>query len=343
MNPVRDPAFAQNDRLAEQIMIEQLKQTHFPDVPAWNPEGIVAKEEEKLPVLTWESFRRFINGNTGVRIPRNAQIIITRHPGYSSVEHIHNYYEGCFILAGGGTHIISNHLEYVKEGDFSLIPPGARHDFEFRPDSLALCFSIHPSLFSGACSSLLDDDTAISRFLMDSLYQDNHEQYLLFWTGDDKTLRMIAMSMLQIMIGTGENTNRILSGLMLAFFARAETHPHSHIRNESPGSKLLDLELMNMIRKNYATITLTDLAKYLHYTVPHCSKYLKEHLGCTFSKLVQQMRFQAAEDYLTHSDMSVTRISETLGYENPENFIRAFKKTFGTTPIRYRQTHRQEN
>ena len=95
-----------------------------------------------------------------------------------------------------------------------------------------------------------------------------------------------------------------------------------------------------MIRQNFSTITLSDLARHLHYTVPYCSKYLKEHLGCTFSELVRRMRFQAAEDYLINSDMSVNQISETLGYENPENFIRAFKKNFGMTPARYRQKNR---
>lgn len=44
--------------------------------------------------------------------------------------------------------------------------------------------------------------------------------------------------------------------------------------------------------------------------------------------------------YHLSADMSVNQISETLGYENPENFIRAFKKNFHMTPARYRQMNR---
>lgn len=331
--------YEQKDRLIEQIMIDQIRSTHFPDIRKWNPEDIV-KEEEEIPLLTWESFRRFINRISKAQIPRDAQIIVTRHPGHSSTEHIHDHYEACYILSGSCASIINNHLEYLKKGDFCLIPPLARHDYEFQPDSLALSFSIRPNLFSGICAPLLNDDTAISRFLLDSLYKGNHQQYLLFQTEEDPFLRTIALTMFQMMLEKEGAGNQAPAGLLLAFFSRIAQYPHRHIQSAPSGTKLLDLELLNMIRKNYATITLEDLSRHLHYTIPHCSKYLKEHLGCTFSELVRQMRFQAAEDYLIHSDMSVTQISERLGYENPENFIRAFKKQYGITPNKYRQRDR---
>lgn len=339
MNGRQDPAYAEKDRLMEQIMIEQLKRTHFPAVSEWNPESIAA-EGDGVPALDWESFRHFISEASGTQIPRDAEVIVTRHPGHSSTEHCHDHYEACFILSGGCTGIVNHHLEFLKEGDLCLIPPSASHDYTFRPDTLALCFSVHPAIFGGVCSPLLEGSSAVSLFLLDSLYNENHEQYLLFRTGNDKMLRLMALTMFQLMLEPEQSTGQVLNSLLLPLFARLAAHPHTRVQSVPPKSRLLDLDLLNIIRQNYATITLADLAKHLHYTVPHCSKYLKEHLGCTFSELVRRIRFQAAEDYLLHSDMSVNQISETLGYENPENFIRAFKKYFGVTPARYRQTNR---
>ena len=45
---------------------------------------------------------------------------------------------------------------------------------------------------------------------------------------------------------------------------------------------------------------------------------------------------QKAEHILRNTAKSVAAIRDTLGYENPEAFIRAFKKVTGTTPKAYR-------
>ncbi len=341
MNYDQDPTYVQKDRFLEQIMIEQLHRTHFPSASDWIFGDAKDGENGSVPHLTWTNYIAFINRTSGANIPDDAQIIVTRHPGLPSVIHSHDYFEACYILSGACTNVINNQLEYLKEGDFCLLPPGARHDYEFYPDSLVLYFSIHPTIFSGYCAPLLDGDTAVSHFLLDSLYNGNQEQYLIFHTGDDRSLRLMAIFMFQLMVGSDQTLNPVLGAQLLSFFARMSIYPQIRIQSTPPKAELLDLELLNMIRKNFSTITLADLAKHLHYTVPYCSKYLKEHLGCTFSELVRRMRFQAAEDYLLNSDMSVNQISETLGYENPENFIRAFKKNFRMTPAKYRQTHRR--
>ena len=340
MDYKQEPTYVRKDRFLEQIMIEQLNRTHFTNVSDWIFEGMKEGENGSVPLLTWTNYIGFINRTSEVHIPEDAQIIVTRHPGLPSVIHSHDYYEACYILSGACTNVINNQLEYLKEGDFCLLPPGARHDYEFLPDSLVFYFSIHPAIFSGCCAQLLDGDTTVSHFLLDSLYNDNHEQYLLIHTGDDRSLRLMAMFMFQLMVGFGQTSNQVLGAQLLSFFARMNLYPQIRVQSTPPKAKLLDLELLNMIRQNFSTITLSDLARHLHYTVPYCSKYLKEHLGCTFSELVRRMRFQAAEDYLLNSDMSVNQISETLGYENPENFIRAFKKNFHMTPARYRQMNR---
>ena len=85
-----------------------------------------------------------------------------------------------------------------------------------------------------------------------------------------------------------------------------------------------------------ASITLEELARHLHYTVPYCSRYVKKLFGCTFSQLLNQIRFQKAHLFLKNSSLTVNQISKMLGYENPENFMRAFKKIHKMTPSQYR-------
>ena len=65
----------------------------------------------------------------------------------------------------------------------------------------------------------------------------------------------------------------------------------------------------------YKTITLSGLAEQLHYTVPYCSKYLKNVFGCTFSAMIQKIRFQNAECLLRNSDMTPSQYRAAIQEE----------------------------
>lgn len=90
--------------------------------------------------------------------------------------------------------------------------------------------------------------------------------------------------------------------------------------------------MLKIMYDQYKTITLSGLAEQLHYTVHYSSKYLKNVFGCTFSAMIQKIRFQNAECLLRNSDMTVSEVGKEIGYENTENFFRAFKKHYHMTP-----------
>ena len=83
--------------------------------------------------------------------------------------------------------------------------------------------------------------------------------------------------------------------------------------------------MLHYIVNDYDTITLGHIAEKLNYSVPYCSKYIKEVTGCSFVQLLKKIRFQKDRNLLT-TNYSVHKISELIGYENPENFIRAFTR-----------------
>ena len=68
------------------------------------------------------------------------------------------------------------------------------------------------------------------------------------------------------------------------------------------------------------------------------SKGFKLVYGHTVREYTKLARLSYARDLLTNSDSSVAEISDACGYENPNNFTRAFKTQFGLTPREYRRT-----
>lgn len=63
---------------------------------------------------------------------------------------------------------------------------------------------------------------------------------------------------------------------------------------------------------------------------------LLEH-GCDYSRLLDQARFLRASELLQDSDLRIIDIACHLGYDNPGNFARAFRRWTGVTPLRYRR------
>ncbi|PXV86019.1 2-isopropylmalate synthase [Lachnotalea glycerini] len=97
-------------------------------------------------------------------------------------------------------------------------------------------------------------------------------------------------------------------------------------------------EMQEFIKEHYRNITLQSMAEHFHLTEPYLSKYIKDKTGETFGNLVKDCRLNKACSILKTSNMLVEDISNMIGYENPEHFIRVFKTKYGLTPIQYRKS-----
>lgn len=59
--------------------------------------------------------------------------------------------------------------------------------------------------------------------------------------------------------------------------------------------------------------------------------------GESYRNLVERVRYSAARQLLAGREMSVKEISHTLGYQNPNNFTRAFQRVAGVSPTDFRR------
>jgi len=61
--------------------------------------------------------------------------------------------------------------------------------------------------------------------------------------------------------------------------------------------------------------------------------------GHTYQAILDRVRFDLAERYLTKSEFGMRDISRMIGFLDPKSFFRAFKQRFGQTPEEYRAEH----
>ncbi|MCB9659580.1 MAG: AraC family transcriptional regulator ligand-binding domain-containing protein [Sandaracinaceae bacterium] len=82
--------------------------------------------------------------------------------------------------------------------------------------------------------------------------------------------------------------------------------------------------------------SLDDVAKRLR-TSPRTLRRQLEREGTRFSTLLEDARRRDALRLLDNPALSAARVAAMLGYEDPANFTRAFRRWTGRTPTRYRQ------
>ncbi|MDO4285456.1 MAG: AraC family transcriptional regulator [Eubacteriales bacterium] len=98
------------------------------------------------------------------------------------------------------------------------------------------------------------------------------------------------------------------------------------------------IQMISYLQNHYRTATLASTAEHFNYNVSYCSRLIKEMTGSTFVELLREIRLKQAEAFLRTAPISIEKLSYKVGYENPETFIRAFKKSRGITPTQYRNS-----
>lgn len=80
---------------------------------------------------------------------------------------------------------------------------------------------------------------------------------------------------------------------------------------------------------------IEDIAEGLGLSAHSLQRKLSEH-KCSFSQLVDELRFAMARHYLGETSLSISETAETLGYSETSAFSRAFRRWAGASPRAYR-------
>ena len=86
-------------------------------------------------------------------------------------------------------------------------------------------------------------------------------------------------------------------------------------------------------------ITVAELAELYNMSEGHFIRQFKFYTGHTPLEYRAMKRVENAKSLLSGTDMSVTDISESLGFDDPLYFSRVFKNNTGISPREYRKKY----
>ncbi|MEI7027256.1 helix-turn-helix domain-containing protein [Paenibacillus sp. y28] len=107
-------------------------------------------------------------------------------------------------------------------------------------------------------------------------------------------------------------------------------------------NKNISEQMKDIIHAEFESeLTLDVCAARLNYHPNYLKAVFRKELGINFSDYLSQVRMNQARKWLLETDMKIVEIAERLQYQNPQNFIRSFRKTEDMTPGEYRKKYAQ--
>lgn len=105
-------------------------------------------------------------------------------------------------------------------------------------------------------------------------------------------------------------------------------------------SEVLCDNALHIIENEYGDegLSLVSLSERLHISSNYLSAILKKVKGDTFTNFLTERRMQAARDYLLCSPLKILEISQKCGYSDQHYFSYCFKKHFGVSPNKMRES-----
>jgi len=105
-------------------------------------------------------------------------------------------------------------------------------------------------------------------------------------------------------------------------------------------TKVANIEkALDLIYYDYANpLTVNDAAELTGYGKSNFCKIFKKITGDTFHNALNRRRVESACALLSETDLSISRISEEVGFGETKSLCRVFRLEMGMTPLEYRKS-----
>lgn len=252
-------------------------------------------------------------------------------------EHTHDFIEIVYMCSGSTTHIINGSEVVLKEGELLFLCQGARQ--RILPASkgdVAVNFIILPEFFDGMLDMIGEENTPLRQFVIDCLKNNrDNTDFLHFSVSDVLPVHNLIENLIWTLddeVSHKRSINRMTMGLV---FMHLMNYAERLVFNY--GENSVTVKALRYIEENYRKGSLRELASELYYDVSTLSRIIKNQTGRNYTDLVQERRLAQACYLLKNTNMNISEIAVSTGYDNISFFYRIFKKEYGVSPRQYRK------
>ena len=247
--------------------------------------------------------------------------------------HWHDEFEIIYVKSGFLTVSISGENYIGKPGDAFVVSPGNLHFMGSQTGNVDYFTFLFPLKYI----SFRTDD-----ILDDKLLEPLNSGHLMISPEIEDTVKEQCEQLVEIYGAKKEEsqskiTVQIKTKIILLQFILELWKKGFIVENDTGGKNTVEKEMVSYIQQNFTgKILLKEFGEQFHLSEKYISRYFKEHFHITISQYVTYLRLEHAKQLLQDTDIPVTEVAMQSGYQNVSYFIRSFKKTYGMSPLKYR-------
>lgn len=221
-----------------------------------------------------------------------------------------------FVSAGAGTLTMQGKRHDLRPGSILVYGRGIPHQIVTSPDHTMTKYFVAFAGHSGR------DLLKQNKLLPGSVAQVTHPEQIQQIFDD------------LIDFGLSDHANRAhLCTIALQYLVMKMgilSVPHGIVK--SPGLATYE-RCRRFIEENYLSVnSLQSVADACHLDLAYLCRVFQRFGRQSPSQYLQHLRMNRAVDLLQNSDRLVKEVAEELGFSDPYNFSRAFKRVFGVSP-----------
>lgn len=251
---------------------------------------------------------------------------------YDNPVHRHSFFEVCYVLDGEGSYCEADTEYKLLPGTLFCSRPGRYHQIQSRR-GLALLFVAY-EIHEARSLAESADRYRLLAFRGDVAAADADQSIAVrIW------LHLLALSAQEQSPLHRETIRSFACALLVSFYTAfaGTADDGSNLRNE-PVSVYLQRAKLFIEDNLPLSLSLQQVAAYLHITERHLSRLFGEQVGQSFSHFVQERRIQKARLLLLETDWTISRIAGETGFESVHYFTKVFKRKTGVPPGQFRKT-----
>lgn len=253
--------------------------------------------------------------------------------------HRHSFYEFFYILEGHCDQTLGGQQYTLGEGDLCAIPPGVEHSAFFHSGCIAISFKCQAEYMTQIfCLPAFRESHKTIEFFTTQMDGQTSAEVRIYHTGNHERIQRTVLELYEESRGFTEESPPVLYALFLRIWSEIIRHYDASCTKIQTKAQTdhLAWDILRYIQRNAAEASLQQLADQLGYTPEYTSTIVRQLTGSTFTKLRTQARLAHSTYLLSNAGLSVGDIALRCGYQNPESYIRAFKKEYAYTPAAFR-------
>ena len=251
--------------------------------------------------------------------------------------HYHNQYEIYYLRRGQRYYFINDDTHTVNEGSFILVDKNDIH-----------------------CTGTLGDSgydrvlVYFDDYFLETMLSEDERDEILACFGKrlgaiklppekHELAELLLRSMLSEFEGGKAEQELYLKAALIQLLCIIANEGNKNAKNDdselsAPQRNIS--KIIGYINNNYfEDITLDGLSERFFISPYYLSRRFKKMCGMSFIDYLNNVRVKEAKKLLISTKMSVTEISDAVGYRSTTHFGRIFKKITALSPLTYRKMH----